>query len=895
MSFPSKIFVGYRALGFVSNHIPLVTRYHKRHRDNYVITCVGQSFHVYNVSKLGIVAVSDPHPEDISVLAADFRYVFTASGNRVFAVSRNKKIEKEYKGHKADVTFLLPFSHHLISVDVDGSLIVWDIASQEQYLQLKFDPETFLISAVCHPHTYVNKILLGSQQGGLQLWNIKSNKLVYSFSSWGSPVTAIQQSTAIDVMAIGLADGQVILHNLALDKVVVRFKQDYGPVTCVAFRSDGHPMMVTGSTSGHIALWDLENRKLHSYMKEAHFSSITGLSCLPSEPLMVTSAADNSLKVWIFDLADGGARLLRLREGHSAPPSCVRFYGNDGQNILSAGHDSTLRSFSTTHDKHNKNLGRASYHKKASKRAGLKHDKHKMPPIVKLAADPSRESDWDNILATHRSSTVTTTWNYQRCTMGKYKFIHERFKNDVAEHSITATAVDISSCGNFGLIGYSSGHVDMYNMQSGLHRGTLGEAKAHDCTVRGISIDGLNQKVVSAGANGVLKFWRFKNKQLLGQLKMEAFVSQTMLHRDSSMLAVALDDFSICIVDIDTRRVVRRFAGHSAAISDLTFRADGRWLISASMDCTIRTWNLPTGSLVDAFALQEAATSVSMSPCGNFLTTTHVGDVGVYLWSNRTLYSHVFLRPLPADYEPRLAELPTTVISDSDNHDSSAAIDEDEENGEEYKSPEQIADELVTLSLLPTSRWLNLLNLDIIKIRNKPKEPPKVPKAAPFFLPTVAGLEPKFDIGKGEDKQAKAESHIKKPKLGALSELAQHLSKGHKTKSYSEVMACFKEMGPSKIDSEIRLLSSEEGGSNEVMSYFLEFIETILQSNKDFELAHAYLALFLKVHGEELSGKPELSSVLQKLSSTQFESWQRVEELLQKSLGLVAYLRSATV
>ena len=32
----------------------------------------------------------------------------------------------------------------------------------------------------------------------------------------------------------------------------------------------------------------------------------------------------------------------------------------------------------------------------------------------------------------------------------------------------------------------------------------------------------------------------------------------------------------------------------------------------------------------------------------------------------------------------------------------------------------------------------------IFQKRNKPKEPPKVPKSAPFFIPTVAGLEPKF-------------------------------------------------------------------------------------------------------------------------------------------------------
>merc|ERR1711860_222308 len=62
----------------------------------------------------------------------------------------------------------------------------------------------------------------------------------------------------------------------------------------------------------------------------------------------------------------------------------------------------------------------------------------------------------------------------------------------------------------------------------------------------------------------------------------------------------------------------------------------------------------------------------------------------------------------------------------------------------QFKSPDQISDELVTMSLLPNSRWQNLLHLDIIKQRNKPKRPPRVPKAAPFFLPTVPGLQPKF-------------------------------------------------------------------------------------------------------------------------------------------------------
>lgn len=58
----------------------------------------------------------------------------------------------------------------------------------------------------------------------------------------------------------------------------------------------------------------------------------------------MSGAADNSLKQWLFDSADGTARLLRFRSGHSAPPSCLKFYGS-GNKLLSAG----LQQFQSTH------------------------------------------------------------------------------------------------------------------------------------------------------------------------------------------------------------------------------------------------------------------------------------------------------------------------------------------------------------------------------------------------------------------------------------------------------------------------------------------------------------------------------------------------------------------
>lgn len=40
----------------------------------------------------------------------------------------------------------------------------------------------------------------------------------------------------------------------------------------------------------------------------------------------------------------------------------------------------------------------------------------------------------------------------------------------------------------------------------------------------------------------------------------------------SGMLALALDDFSLLVVDTETRRVVRKFAGHHGNINDMVGR-----------------------------------------------------------------------------------------------------------------------------------------------------------------------------------------------------------------------------------------------------------------------------------------------------------------------------------
>jgi U3 small nucleolar RNA-associated protein 21 len=199
--------------------------------------------------------------------------------------------------------------------------------------------------------------------------------------------------------------------------------------------------MISGSSAGHMAIWNLEEKKLVSQIREAHNAGVDGLNALQLEPLMVTSSGDNSLKVWIFDMSDGSARLLRQRHGHSLPPIKIRFHDSNGQNILSAGLDSNLMSFSTDHDRKNKSLGRASFNKQETKRNGLKLDQHKMPPIVEFDSNEVKQSEWDSIICVHENLRMATTWDYIKSTMGKHKIENVRFKENEKLYSCVNATV----------------------------------------------------------------------------------------------------------------------------------------------------------------------------------------------------------------------------------------------------------------------------------------------------------------------------------------------------------------------------------------------------------------------------------------------------------------------
>lgn len=740
----SAIFEPYRALGLICNHVRSAVQ--TRGNDHFVTTCVGDAYHVYNCAKLNLVAVGLAH-DQIDCIAVHKHDTIVASGPKISIWRRGKRVA-ELKEHDAGVHALLTFGNLICTVTDSNILRVFDLNTRDLHLTLEdFDSGYFQVSTLVHPSTYLNKILVGSRQGRLQLWNINSKKMIYEFAGWKSPVTYLEQSTVVDVVAIGLEDGHIIIHNIKQDKTVMKFFQDGGPITGISFRTDGHPIMASGNTSGTIAFWNLEEKNIESVVHDAHDGAISTVVFLTSQAQLVSTGARNSMKIWTFDQTDNGARILRSREGHSAPPSKIRYYGNDGRNILSASQDRSLRCFNVFSDARSHEFSQGSVVKR-SKKLGLKAEQLKISPIIDFAAEEVREREWDNVVSVHLNAARARTWRMEDKRLGGHKLsLPEHVKSTIA--TVSPKCVATSACGNFVILGYGSGHVAKFNIQSGQFRCLMG-TRAHAKAVRGVACDALNRHVITASLDHYVKVWHMATGKLAWKLQLPAPLVLCELHRESALLAVACDDFSLCVVDAEGAKVVRVFTGHENRVTDMTWSADAHWLLSASMDLTVRVWDVPTSCCIARIAVPNAVMSLALSPTLDFLATSHVGSVGVYLWANRSLYSEVSLKPqalAPADAAEEatttVASLPRTRIAGSDvptaGGDAAATAyhpvaDNVPGAPEEDFLEDCEHDGRITLSTLPTARWATLSDLAAIKQRNKPVEPPKALRAAPFFL-----------------------------------------------------------------------------------------------------------------------------------------------------------------
>lgn len=213
----SVLFSAYRALGYYTSSVPLCV--FKSSQDTLIASVVGgHAFYVFNAARLNLVYMSRYIAEEITAIQAlGDGTIFTVlkESNRIQAWNKMHRV-REYKPERRIVQMLVT-AQFVFCLQEAGSMTLFNTKSGavETNLKLKISAEGMM-----HPITYLNKLLVWSNTQ-MCLLNVVEDRVIYEFPTFASSITTVVQSPVIDVVAIGLADGSILLYNLRFDELLL--------------------------------------------------------------------------------------------------------------------------------------------------------------------------------------------------------------------------------------------------------------------------------------------------------------------------------------------------------------------------------------------------------------------------------------------------------------------------------------------------------------------------------------------------------------------------------------------------------------------------------------------------------------------------------------------------
>ncbi|KMP06761.1 hypothetical protein CIRG_06442 [Coccidioides immitis RMSCC 2394] len=568
----SRIFSPFRTLGLVSPTSVPFTSVALGKTTFQITTSVGKSLQTYDLRR-GLNLVFLTRPQTPSTITATYAWkdrVFAAWGGSlpnerrgVWVFKRGKKIAEldPPAGFSEPIEELMVFGSWIVGCGTK-TIQVWKTTSLEHYTTLT--PPTqrtsstgrVLTGRICNMPTYLNKIFVGRCDGGVDIWNVSTGKLLYTilptFPDAGM-VTAMEPSPALSFMAIAYSSGALVIHNIRTDQPVLQLRSPTTtslPVYSISFRTDdlgagndgrkAGVMATAGSDSGDITMWDLnDGGRVTGVLRDAHESSgksrppgINKVKFLGGQPVLISTGTDNALRSWIFDEMPFSPipRPLHARTGHSAPITTIAFLppGSDGSEtsgkwLLSASEDRSLYGLSLRKDAQNAELSQGKVKSKSKKIASAqgpgeyvaRSETLKSPEITCMACSLNRDGGmgsaaagpiWANAQSVNADSTNSTGWESVVTGHKGDKFARTwlwgkrkagRWALETGDGT-EVKSVAVSPCGTFALVGSDGGSIHMYNLQSGMHCQSF-PAKLSPAQARRVKLQQLQGENISGG------------------------------------------------------------------------------------------------------------------------------------------------------------------------------------------------------------------------------------------------------------------------------------------------------------------------------------------------------------------------------------------------------------
>ncbi|CUA73490.1 putative WD repeat-containing protein alr3466 [Nostoc sp, PCC 7120] [Rhizoctonia solani] len=170
-----------------------------------------------------------------------------------------------------------------------------------------------------------------------------------------------------------------------------------------------------------------------------------------------------------------------------------------------------------------------------------------------------------------------------------------------------------------------------------------GPLEGHGHKVWSVSYSQDGQWLASGSLDGIVCIWSTKTWRRASFIQHHRVVRSVVFSPDSTMVAAGFGSV-IYLCDLSGQAIGDPLEGHTNVIRSLAFLPDGKHLVSGSRNCTTCIWDISSGQIVfGPFQEHASVSDVQSSPDGRFLVLANDNDT-IRAWDTDTWQSCTLFR-----------------------------------------------------------------------------------------------------------------------------------------------------------------------------------------------------------------------------------------------------------